>query len=163
MGRSNGRAMSIEYTGAPASVARSRNAFDASHVAVGASVLLRPPRPWMTTGIPLASDEPDEVVLVGRVEAADRAGRQERDRAGAGAPGLLGEREQLVARRHARRHGPVLATSRWVGAADDDSPAAPAAIASATSSRIVAISASVAARSDASGPITQRRRFEWPT
>ncbi len=45
--------MSIEYTGAPAAVARSRNDCAASHVAVGASVLLRPPRPWITTGSPL--------------------------------------------------------------------------------------------------------------
>ena len=53
--------------------------------------------------------------------------------------------------------------SRWVGAADDDTPAAPAAIASARSARISAISAAVASRVDASGPITQRRRFECPT
>ena len=55
------------------------------------------------------------------------------------------------------------ARSRWVGAADDDTPAAPAAIASATIVRMAATSSSVAARSDASVPITQRRRFECPT
>ena len=50
-----------------------------------------------------------------------------------------------------------------MGAADDDSPAAPAAMASATIARMAATSSSVAARSDASAPITQRRRLEWPT
>ena len=50
--------------------------------------------------------------------------------------------------------------SRWVGAADDDTPAAPAAIASATIALMAAISSSVPARVDASGPMTQRRRFE---
>ena len=52
--------------------------------------------------------------------------------------------------------------SRCVGAADDDTPAAPASIASATIARIWAISSAVAARVDASSPITQRRRLEWP-
>ena len=49
-----------------------------------------------------------------------------------------------------------------MGAADDDTPAAPAAIASVTMARIWSISSGVAVRSDASAPITQRRRFECP-
>ena len=107
-GRSNGRAISIEYTGAPASVARSRNDCAASHVAVGASVLLRPPRPWITTGKPLTVDELDEVVLVGRVEAADRALRAgTRSIPRRRARGLR-ERQHLLAAGDARRHRPVV-------------------------------------------------------
>lgn len=53
--------------------------------------------------------------------------------------------------------------SRWVGAADDEIPAAPASMASVTNATMPATSASVAGRLLASGPITHRRRLEWPT
>ncbi len=51
--------------------------------------------------------EPDEVVLVLGVDAADRARGQVRDRARAAPPGLFGQRRELVAARQARRHRAV--------------------------------------------------------
>ena len=163
IGRSNGRAMSIEYTGAPAAVARSRNDCAASHVAVGASVLLRPAEALDHHRAPADRAQADEVVLVVGVDAADRAGGQERDRPRAGLAGGLGERRELVA---ARPCGTAPAGRRGRGAWARSTttppprrrpwPRRPSPASAATSS-------SVAARSDASGPITQRRTLEWPT
>src|SRR5262249_52000791 len=65
--------------------------------------------------------------------------------------------------RSATRDGTGRASrSECVGAADDGPAAGPAAIGSWTRARIGSTSALVAARSEASGPITQRRRLEWP-
>ena len=67
-------------------------------MAVGASTLLRPPSPWMMTGRPLACAEADQVVLVGLVQAADRALRQVGDGAAVAARHLdQGEQLGLVA------------------------------------------------------------------
>ncbi len=57
---------------------------------------------------PARRGEPDQVLLVGRVETADGAGRQERDRAPAGPARGRGEGEQLVGLGDPGRDGPVV-------------------------------------------------------
>ena len=56
-----------------------------------------------------------------------------------------------------------LSPSLWVEAWVEESPAAPASMASAQQPPISSTSASVAARAEPSVPITQRRRLQWPT
>ena len=56
-----------------------------------------------------------------------------------------------------------LSPSLWVEAWVEEKPAAPAAMASARSRPISTTSDGVAARAEPSGPMTHRRRLQWPT
>ena len=68
-----------------------------------------------------------------------------------------------TSRNEARRDGTGRPSwSTWVGACDDEKPAAPSPIASCTSARMRWSSSGVAWRSDAPSPMTKRRSAEWP-